>query len=128
MAHHYGKPLTVAVKNGKLVIEIGIHTLAHALAFSNWANPYNHRRGDYIRTFAIADAEQFAKDVKHAMLDERENGSTPLSDFFDKASQDAVEDGSQGLHEDEHVIKYGEFSPVETWAVARQDATETEPR
>ena len=115
-AFHYGQPLAVKVAGGKLVIEIGIHTLAHAMAFSNWANPYNERRGDYIRTFAIADVEQFAKDVKHAMLDEREDGSTPLSDFLDKASQDAVEDGSEGLHEDEHVIKYGTFSQIETWA------------
>jgi hypothetical protein len=55
-------------------------------------------------------------DVVHEMLREREDGSTPLSDFLDKMSQNAIDDGSLGLHEDfDHRIKHGEKSPLETW-------------
>ncbi len=112
-----GHGLSVTVANGRLVIEIGIHVLAHAVSYAEWANPYDESRDDYVRTFAITDPEQFAKDVRHAMLHEEEDGSTPLSVFIDKASSDAVDDGSLGLDENfDHVIKHGEFSPLEIWA------------
>lgn len=115
MSYYYGKPLAVEVSSGKVTIEIGIHTLAHASAYSDWANPFDEARDDYIRTFAITDPEQFAGDVAHAMEREREDGSTPLSDFLDKMMQSALDDGSMGA-EDEQAIKHGQFSPLETWA------------
>lgn len=113
MSQHYGQPLAVTVGNGKLVIEIGIHTLAHAVSYAEWANKWNGR--DYLRDFAITDPIQFAKDVAHAMQDEREDGSTPLSDFLDAVSEAALDDGSTGA-EYEQQIKTGEFASTETWA------------
>ena len=69
-----------------------------------------------IRNFAIVDARQFAADVMHAMLSEKEDGSTPLSDFIDLMSEAAIDDGSIGLDENfNHRIKHGERSPLETW-------------
>jgi len=115
--YHYGRPLAVRVAGGKLVIEIGIHTLAHAASYADWANPFDEARDDYIRTFAITDAVEFAKDVQHAMLDEREDGSTPLSDFLDKAMEAALDDGSLGC-EYEQSIKHGETAECETWSKA----------
>lgn len=115
-AHHYGAPLEVKIERGALVIRIGIQTLAHAVTYADWANPYDEASGDYLRRFAITDAPQFASDVAHAMLHEREDGSTPLSDFIDKMSEAAIDDGSLSLHEDfDHRIKHGEKSPLETW-------------
>ena len=115
MSHHYGLPLTAKVSGGKLTIEIGTHTLAHAIAYADWANPWNDRADDYIRTFAISDPTQFATDVLHAMQDEREDGSTPLSDFLDKMAEAAIDDGSTGVECDQR-IKHGTFSPLERWA------------
>lgn len=113
---HYGSALDVSIERGALVVRIGIETLAHAVTYSDWANPYEEATGDYVRSFAIVDAAQFASDVADAMLNEREDGSTPLSDFIDKMSQAAVDDGSIGLHEDfDHRIKHGDKSPLETW-------------
>lgn len=114
IGNHYGAPLSVAVENDCLVIRIGAQTLAHAASYSDWAHDYEDEAGDYFRTFAITDASTFADDVKHAMLDEREDGSTPLSDFLDKMTQAAVEDGSPAT-EEAH-IKHGETDPRETWA------------
>jgi len=120
IGNFYGRPLGVAVKDGQLVVTIGVQTLAHAVAFSDWANPFDEAADDYIRTFAIEDAPQFANDVVSAMLSEGEDGSTPLSAFIDKMAQAAIEDGSLGLHEDEQQIKHGTFAPCETWANAQE--------
>lgn len=111
----YGKPLSVRVENGRLVIEIGVNTLAHAVAYAEWANPWNDEAHEYIRTFAITDAEEFAKDVSRMMLDEREDGSSPLTDFLDKASEAAVDDGSIAAEYDQR-IPTGQTAPSETWA------------
>lgn len=116
LSRHYSTPLEVKIERGAVVVRIGIQTLAHAVTYSDWANPYDAATGDYIRQFAIVDAKQFASDVLHEMQREREDGSTPLSDFMDQMSQRAVDDGSLGLHEDfDHRIKHGEKSPLETW-------------
>ena len=109
--HYYGKPLAVRVQRGRLTVEIGIDVLAYAVAFSDWANPFDEAKDDYIRTFAITDPVQFAKDVKYAMLHEREDGSTPLSDFLDKMCEAALDDGSTGT--DEASIPHGQFAPAE---------------
>jgi hypothetical protein len=111
---HYGRPLEARIERDALVIRIGVQTLAHAVSYADWANPFDEEADDYIRTFAIVDAREFAKDVIHAMLREREDGSTPLSDFLDRMSLAAVEDGSLGT--DDARIKHGETSPLETWA------------
>ena len=47
MSYYYGKPLAVEVSSGKVTIEIGIHTLAHASAYSDWANPFDEAREAY---------------------------------------------------------------------------------
>lgn len=115
-ARHYGAPLDVKIERGALVVRIGIGTLAFAVTYADWANPYDEAIGDYVRSFAITDVPQFATDVMHEMLREREDGSTPLSDFIDRMSEEAINQGSLGLHEDfDHRIKHGEKSPLETW-------------
>lgn len=123
-AAHYGSPLDVQVDSGALVIRIGAQTLAHAVAFSDWANPYDDASGDYIRTFAITDVVTFARDVRAAMLREEEDGSSPLSDFLDEMTEAAVEDGSTAC-ECEQRIKHGETASIETWA--RPSGTEGAP-
>ena len=111
----YDKPLEVAIEADALVIRIGIGTLAHAVTYADWANPYDEATGDYIRAFAIEDAKEFARDVKAAMGYEEEDGSSLLTNFLDKASEEAVNDGALGVHPDEQKIKHGEKSPLETW-------------
>lgn len=118
--HHYGRPLEVKIERGALVIRVGLETLAHAVTYADWANPFDEQADEYIRTFAITDVAGFAGDVKHAMLDEREDGSTPLSDFLDKVSEAALDDGSLNC-EYEQRIEHGEHSPLETWATPPQE-------
>lgn len=110
-------PLEVKIERGALVIRLGVETLAHAVTYSDWANPFDEKVNDYIRTFAITDAQAFAEDVRRAMLDEREDGSSPLTDFLDKATEAAVDDGSMAC-EFEQSIKYGTTAPSEPWGSA----------
>jgi hypothetical protein len=125
--HYYGRPLTVKVENGQLVIAIGVQTLAHAVTYSEWANQWEDEAGDYFRTFAITDAVEFGKDVVHAMLNEREDGSTPLSDFLDRMTEAAVEDGSVSCEYEQH-IPNGTTAASETWAADEQEREGEEPR
>lgn len=113
----YSKSLEVKIERDAVVIRIGIQTLAHAVTYADWANNWKESEdgGDYIRTFAITDVRQFAKDVVSAMQAEEEDGSSLLTDLLDKAAEEAVNDGSLGLDVEEHEIKHGEKSPLETW-------------
>lgn len=115
MSTHYGRPLEIAIERDALVIRIGVQTLAHAVSYADWANRWSYDGNDYIRTFAITNEREFAKDVRRMMLDEREDGSSLLSDFLDKATAAAVDDGSEACDYEQR-IKHGETSPAEKWA------------
>lgn len=117
--HHYGQPLSVSVEDGQLRIIIGVNVLAYAVSYSDWACKWRDGQGDdsgdYFRDFAITDAKLFAEDVARAMLNEEEDGSSPLSNFLDKATEAAVDDGSMAC-EYELSIPHGTTAPSETWA------------
>jgi len=91
------KPLKVFLTKDTLYIELGFECSAFAFENSDWNNPWSEAKQDFVRSFKVIDPIAFALDVKRAMLDEREDGSTPLSDFLDKMAVDAVEDGSEGI-------------------------------
>lgn len=112
-------PLTVAVDDGVLTIRIGVNVLAHSASYAEFANPWNEEKRAYLRTFAITDAAGFAADAARAMLQEREDGSSLVTELLDKAMEAAVDDGS--LHcEYDQAIAPGEFSPSETWSTSRR--------
>ncbi len=94
------EPLAVSVKKGELVISIGADTLAVALKFAPWAVLFDEIRNDYVQQYQVVDPVELAKDVRHAMLREREDGSSPLTDFLDAMTKAAIEDGSLGVDED----------------------------
>jgi len=93
------RPLKVKVSDVTLEIKIGNSTNAFAFEESDWNNPWIVEKQTWIRQFKVTDPIEFAQDIKRAMLDEREDGSTPLSDFLDKMAIAAVEDGSTGVEE-----------------------------
>lgn len=95
------KPLSVKVtRDGVLTIEIGIDTLA----FTSLCSDYAYECADPERTgscrdprevFKVIDARGFAGEVKSALLEEAEDGSSILTRTFDAAERKAIEDGSQ---------------------------------
>jgi hypothetical protein len=114
-------PLTVEVRDGRLVIEIGIHALAHAVTQSDASNPFDDDKNEYLRTFAIADAVEFAQDVRRALTHEAEDGTTPLHTLLDEMAEEALNDGSLGLHDGDVAIPVGQFHKVETWSRQPRD-------
>lgn len=87
-ARYENAPLTVKVAQGRLIIEVGVKTLA-------WA--YDNRDDHDSEPVTIIDHEEFAQDVAHALLKEREDGWTPVCGLLDDACDAAISDGSLGV-------------------------------
>ena len=96
------QPLKVSVENEEMVVRIGIDVVAFAANESDDFKPYDIEKGDWVQRFKVTDPMEFAKDVKRAMLDEGEDGSSPLSRFLDKMNVAAMENGSTGIEFPEH--------------------------
>ena len=92
-------PLQVSVQEGVFAITIGIDRIVWAAEHSKDWNPFDDEKNDYVQKWKVVDSVEFAKDVMAAMLDEREDGSSLLTDLFDKALMIALEDGSLGCDE-----------------------------
>lgn len=103
MPRRDNEPLRFEITNGALVFSIGIDVLAHAFHASPVRDRliWDESKFDYDQSRCrVVDAPEFAKDVKLAMLREREDGSSPLTDLIDKACESAVGDGSLGISDD----------------------------
>ena len=92
-------PLRVKIERGCITIKIGIETLAWAANHLDDWNPWDDKKNDYVQKWVVIDHAEFAKDVVHEMLNEREDGSHPLSDFLDKMINEAADQGSIGVDE-----------------------------
>lgn len=90
------QPLRAEVIEGRIVISIGVETLKYC---HNENEKEAEPRKGYGTGFLIADANGFAEDVVGRMMNEREGGSTILTDLLDKATLDAANDGS--IHTEE---------------------------
>lgn len=93
------KPLAVKVSKGVLIIEIGVETLAFSTLSSQFVydmmpERHRHSREAVEKRFSISDPAGFAEEVCGALLSEEEDGSSLLTNLFDKAAQNAVEDGA----------------------------------
>jgi hypothetical protein len=91
------QPLEVSVDGEELVIRIGIDVVAFAANESDHFKTYDLDTGDWVQKFKVTGPLEFSRDVKRAMLNEGEDGSTPLSRFLDKMNVAALEDGSTGI-------------------------------
>lgn len=87
--------LRVEVRDKRLVISIGIDTLAWS--FAHHPSAYDDEgelRKDWPK---VTDPEQFANDVRDELRREMEDGSTPVHFLLDAATMEACEQGSMGL-------------------------------
>lgn len=87
--------LLVEVVNGRLVISVGIDTLAWAVehSFEPSLCEVDYER-DQIMTHKVLDPKGFAGDVRQALEAEEEDGTTPIHLLLDNACTEAIEDGS----------------------------------
>ena len=91
------QPLSCKLEGDELVIRIGIDTLAWAAQSERretafWE--YDYTVGDLVQRWKIIDNLEWAKDVIRELNREEEDGSSPLTNLLDKASENAVDQGS----------------------------------
>lgn len=92
-------PLEIDVHEGVLTVRIGVQTLKWAAEHSEEWNPFDDAKNDYVQKWEIANANDFAKDVRAAMLDEAEDGSHHFSRFLDSMIEEALNQGSVAVEE-----------------------------
>ena len=79
------EPLKIEVADGRLVISIGVSTLAYALPL---APGLQCEEGSLL---TVKDDEQFARDIARELEHEDEGGDTPVHCLLEKAAWKAVE-------------------------------------
>lgn len=96
-------PLFVGVVKDELVIRIGLATLADGYENSEHGQPFDERRNEFLHA-KVTDPAAFAAEVHLQLVDEEEDGSTPVTKLLDKVCAKAVEDGGDG-------VEYPEVTP-----------------
>ncbi len=107
------QPLRVDVTRTKLVISIGINTLAFAAEHNPELYSEAYRRAElasmvdgtdikFPETYCkVVDKRELANDIARVLQGETEDGSTPLCFLLDAAQITAMEDGSLAFAEDD---------------------------
>lgn len=86
-----GDQLKIRVVDGRLVISIGVETLAIAAKYSNFFDDPT------MKELEILDAEAFAREIARQLAREEEDGTTLVHHALDKAAELAVENGAEGV-------------------------------
>lgn len=90
--------LTVKVEDGVLKISIGVALLAWAV----------QSQDQWPAEFEVTDLREFAHSMRYRLQKEEEDGTTPVHRMLDKAAQDVLEQGDDGVDEGdvEHGLSY----------------------
>ena len=91
------QPLSCKVEGDELVIRIGIGTLAWAAQSERRDTPfwvYEWEKAEYVPRWKIINNSEWAKDVVREINREEEDGSSLLTNLLDKASENALDQGS----------------------------------
>lgn len=91
--------IKVEYKRGKLVISIGVSTLAFAFENSEFAKPYNEKARSFTPVLKVNNPYTFAEDVIRELTKESENGTTRVHLLLDAACEAAADNGSLGVEE-----------------------------
>jgi hypothetical protein len=81
-------PLVVEVIGGRLVISIGVRTLAFSLTADG---------GPIVHPTRITDPLAFAREMVPELSREDEEGMTPVNVLLDQAAERAIENGADGV-------------------------------
>ncbi len=93
------KPLKVEVKNNILTISIGVDTLVFAVEHGDYDFLKINDDNEQVNKYKITNAPGFAKEVALELVQEEEDGTTPVHLLLDAACLKAIENGSQYYEE-----------------------------
>lgn len=82
------------IEDGSIIIRVSLENLP-GIVEGGWAAGYRDTR------WKLTDTEAFARDLVHELNREEEDGTTPIHRLFDKAIDDAVDQGADGIEEHE---------------------------
>lgn len=89
------RPLEVNIEGQELVIRIGINTLQHATEHCERLRDHQNEKHDYGPPYVeVVNATILADDVRGQLLEEQEDGTTPVHILLDDAIEAAFENGS----------------------------------
>ena len=91
------QPLSCKIEGEELVIRIGIDILAWSQQSERRDTPfwvYDQEQAKYAPQWKIINNLEWAKDVVREITREEEDGSSPLTNLLDKASEAALDQGS----------------------------------
>ncbi len=91
-------PLEIVIENGQLIIKIGVDTLTAAAEGSEHFDFYDPKTHDFRLHYKVENKEQWAQDVRRALLDESEDGSNMFTRLMDRAFLHALDDGSEAVN------------------------------
>lgn len=101
-------PLTVAVKDDRLTITIGVGCLTYAAQRRFDEKAFDESGGEESEAeFRIVDANEFAKDVRRALEKEQEDGTTPVHLMLDAAFDYALDYGTISIMDRSELTKEG---------------------
>ena len=89
-------PLRARLRGRIVSITVDIDTLAFAANEKFKMDAYNPDDA-FIKPYRVINKLEFAKDFVLQCENEKEDGSTPISDFFDKMIDAVVDDGSVAI-------------------------------
>ena len=88
------KTLEVKLENDVITISIGIDTLAYAAKHAPTGLFYNKMFNPEGTIKRIVDKKEFAEDVVRELQVEEEDGTTMVHEMFDRAINQAIENGT----------------------------------
>lgn len=89
--------VNVDIVDGRLVVSIGIDTLAVAVQYMpQLGEAFDEVEGKEIEN-EITDADKLAAAIVEALDDEEEDGTTLVHRMLDKAALRAIENGAEGI-------------------------------
>ena len=95
MTSRIEEPLKVRIKNDRLLISVGLNTLAHATEYCcRLCNEKNHTQYPYVK---VVDKQQLGQEILEVLLDENEAGDTIVRKMLDDAIQDVYYAGSTAI-------------------------------
>lgn len=83
-------------KTGAIVIRVPASTLKRVAQYLPAFERHDEETGDTLVP-KITDPKVFAKEVLHTLRREEEDGTTLVHEMFDKAIEEAVEQGAEGI-------------------------------
>jgi len=95
-------PLQCVVADGALIILVSADVVKYATEHHEAFYDHDH---DVYR-FKVADPQVWLQSVAKRLTAEFEGGSTPLSRLFDQAIETAVDQGDEGLEDEDDGIPY----------------------